>query len=70
MIESPDVPADIDGFNSGNYLKSTTLPVSQIGHGASDLPAKFEAVYSSIKLDASWAYRKTGHEMNDGNHLD
>ena len=66
VIESPDVPADIDGFNTGNYLKSTTLPVSQIGHGASDLSAKFEAVYSSIKLDASWTYRKTGHEIWNG----
>lgn len=51
VIESPDAPADIDGFNLGCCLKSVALPLGQIGHGNADVTGKYESVCSSVKLD-------------------
>jgi len=53
VIESPDVPAEIDNFNMCGYMESVALPICQIGHGNSDVTGKYEAVFSSAKLDVA-----------------
>ena len=51
VIESPDFPVDIEGFCAAGHLQTAVLPVAMIGHGASDLGPKFEALFGSLKLD-------------------
>ena len=53
MIESPDIPAEIDNFNMCCYMESVALPICQIGHGNSDVTGKYEAVFSAAKLDVA-----------------
>ena len=65
VIHSTNYPADIDAFNAGGYLQSVALPVAKIGHGNSDVTGKYEAVFSSVKLDVSPAQHLSNLLLND-----
>ena len=53
VIDSPANPASIDAFNGEQCIETVSLPLSVIGQGNSDLSAKFEAAFASIKLDVA-----------------
>lgn len=53
VIDGPDFPVDVEAFCAAGHLQTAVLPVAMIGHGKGDLPSKFEAVFSGLKLDVS-----------------
>ena len=53
MIGTADGEADMDAFNGSGHLRSTALPLSTIGAKHSGVAAKYEAVFSSLKLDVA-----------------
>ena len=65
VIDSTNHPADIDAFNVGGYLQSVALPVAKIGHGNSGVTGKYEAVFSSVKLDVAPAQHLSNLSLND-----